>query len=105
MDFWLSSGAFHFWNPRQAKPATTWEASLDDLMKKQATTLDPAERRRLFVDAQKLLAENLPVLYFAAPKVMLATSARVRGVTPSVLAPHLLWNAERLSVSDASARR
>lgn len=105
LDFWLSSGAFHFWHPRQTSPATLWEASLDEVMRKQATTLDPAERRRLFVEAQKVLAANVPVLYFAAPKVMLATSARVRGATPSVLVPHLLWNAERLSVADPVTKR
>ena len=27
--FWLSSGAFHFWNPGQTKPGTAWEARLD----------------------------------------------------------------------------
>jgi hypothetical protein len=45
-------------------------------------------------------------VYFAAPKVILATSARAHGVMPSVLAPYLLWNAERLFVSTVgSARR
>jgi peptide/nickel transport system substrate-binding protein len=98
MDFWLSGGAFHFWHPRQAKPATTWEGEIDRLMKKQAMTMDPAERKRLFADAQRVLAAHEPALYFAAPKVVLATSARVRGLTPSVLAPELLWNAERMYV-------
>jgi ABC-type transport system substrate-binding protein len=57
------------------------------------------ERRRLFAEAQRVFAEHEPVIYFAAPKVILATSARVHGVTPSVLAPYLLWNAERMFLS------
>ena len=73
-DFWLSSGPFHFWNPRQTKPATPWEAQIDRLMRKQATTLDLAERRRLFAEAQRVFAEHLPVLYFAAPKFTVATT-------------------------------
>ena len=77
-EFWLSCGAFHVWNPGQAKPATTWEGQIDELMKQQATSMDIAERRRLFAEAQRVLAEHMPVLYFAAPKVILATSARVR---------------------------
>ena len=105
LDFWLSSGAFHFWHPRQTAPATAWEGRIDELMKQQAATLDEPERRRLFTDAQRVLAEHEPVLYFAAPKVILATNARVRGVTPSVLAPNLLWNAERMSVSGAAVAR
>jgi peptide/nickel transport system substrate-binding protein len=103
VDFWTSRGGFHVWRPRQATPATSWEARIDDLMAKQSTTLDDAERRRLFNEARKVLAEEQPALYFAASRVILATSARVQGVQPSVLSPNILWNAEGLSI--AGARR
>jgi len=103
-DFWSSSGAFHLWHPRQAKPATTWEGRIDDLMKRQATSMDNAERRRLLTEAERVLAEHAPVLYFAAPKVILASSARVRGATPSVLAPYILWNADMISVTGPPAK-
>jgi peptide/nickel transport system substrate-binding protein len=99
VDFWTSRGGFHVWRPRQTTPATSWEARIDDLMAKQSTTLDDAERRRLFNDARKVLAEEQPALYFAAPRVILATSARVQGVKPSVLSPNILWNAEGLSIA------
>jgi hypothetical protein len=46
----------------------------------------------------------MPVLIFAAPKVILATSARVRGVTPSVLSPYILWNADMISVTGPPAK-
>jgi peptide/nickel transport system substrate-binding protein len=98
LGFWLSSGPFHFWHAQQASPSTPWEARLDALMTQQSTTADPAERRRLFAEAQRLFAEHEPVLYFAAPKVTIATSARVDGVSASVLAPSVLWNAETLYV-------
>jgi peptide/nickel transport system substrate-binding protein len=101
LDFWLSSGSFHFWNPEQKTPATPWEAKIDDLMRKQSTAVDPVERRRLFAEVQRTLAGELPVLYFAAPKVFIAMSARVHGATPSVLSPSVLWNAEVLSVTPA----
>jgi peptide/nickel transport system substrate-binding protein len=103
-DFWSSGGAFHVWNPAQARPSTTWEGRIDDLMTRQATSMDMADRRRYLKEAQRVLADNMPALYFAAPKVILATSARVRGVTPSVLAPHILWNADVLSVTGAPAK-
>ncbi|HUF46581.1 MAG TPA: ABC transporter substrate-binding protein [Vicinamibacterales bacterium] len=103
MEFWLSSGSFHFWNASQSTPATSWEAHIDDLMRQQATTLDHAERQRLFAEAQRTLAEHLPILYFAAPQVTYATSARVEGARPSVLQPAILWNAETLSVTAAGA--
>jgi peptide/nickel transport system substrate-binding protein len=101
----MSSGAFHFWNPNQETPATTWEAKIDGLMKQQSASMNADERRRLFSEVQRVFAEHEPVVYFAAPKVILATSARVRGVMPSVLAPYLLWNAERLFVSTAASAR
>ena len=103
-EFWSSSGSFHVWNPGQAKPATTWEGEIDELMKRQATSMDITERRRLLEQAERVLAEHMPVVIFAAPKVILATSARVRGVTPSVLAPYILWNADTLSVTGPPAR-
>jgi peptide/nickel transport system substrate-binding protein len=98
-EFWLSSGPMHFWHPSQKTPATAWEKSIDDLMRRQATTMDRAERRRLFAEVQRLLSAHLPVLHFAAAKVTIAMSARVRGAMPSVLNPPVLWNAEVVSVS------
>jgi peptide/nickel transport system substrate-binding protein len=103
-EFWMSSGSFHLWNPEQRSPATPWEARIDELMRKQATTLDPAARHKIFRDVQVIFHEHLPCVYFAAAKATVAMSARLRGATPSVLQPPLLWNAEALSL-DASARQ
>jgi peptide/nickel transport system substrate-binding protein len=99
LDYWMSSGAFHVWNPTQRRPATDWEARIDDLMRKQAATVDPQERHRLFADAQRTLADHLPSVYFAAAKATVAMSARVGGAMPSVLQPPVLWNAEVLSIT------
>jgi peptide/nickel transport system substrate-binding protein len=99
LDMWLSSGSAHFWNLSQRTPATEWEQRIDTLMLEQAATLDQARRRDLFNDVQRILAENLPVLYFAAPRMYAAHTPRVRGVVPSVLRPPILWNADSLSVA------
>ena len=48
LDFWLSRGAFHVWNPGQATPATPWEKEIDALMLKSTAATDQAERKRLF---------------------------------------------------------
>ena len=98
-EFWMSAGPFHFWNPNQPRPATDWEATIDDLMRQLTTTLDGAKRRQLFEQVQRLLSAHLPVLHFAAPKVTIAMSARLRGAMPSVFDPPVLWNAEVLSLS------
>lgn len=102
LDLWLSSGSAHFWNLGQKAPATEWEKRIDTLMLEQAATTDAARRRDLFNDVQRILAENVPVLYFAAPRLYGAHTARVRGVTPSVIRPPILWNADTLSVTGSA---
>jgi peptide/nickel transport system substrate-binding protein len=104
LDYWLSSGFFHLWNPAQAVPATDWEARIDDLMRRQVRAFDPSERQSLFAEVQRTLAEHLPILYFVAPHVTLAASARVAGAQPSVLQPPILWNAETLSLRSPAER-
>ena len=54
---------------------------------------------RLFNEAQTLFAENQPILYFAAPRLSIATSTRLANVEPSLLEPYVLWNADTLAVS------
>lgn len=104
-DFWLSSGAAHFWNLEQKTPATEWERRIDTLMLEQAATIDSFRRRELFNHAQRIFAENLPVLYFVAPRLYYGYSTRIVGVTPSVLRPPVIWNMDTVAVTGPPARR
>ena len=106
-DFWLSSGSGHFWNlpgpngpglPATWEASTPWEARIDMLMAQQASTIDPAKRSEIFNEVQQVFAENLPVIYFVAPRIYYAHNARVLGVVPSVQRPPALWNADMLAV-------
>jgi peptide/nickel transport system substrate-binding protein len=97
--FWLSSGHFHLWNPAQTSPATDWEARIDDLMRRQVAAPTLEERQRLFGEIQRIFGEELPAIYFAAPKVTLAVSPRVKNARPAIQAPQLLWAAEGLAVN------
>lgn len=98
LDFWLSSGGAHVWHPGQQRPATPWEARIDELMRRQARSLDPSQRRRLFEGVQRELAAELPILYFAAPRVFVAMSRRIERAMPSVMRPNILWHPDELSV-------
>jgi peptide/nickel transport system substrate-binding protein len=110
VDFWLSSGSGHFWNlpddesparkaPAPRAPATPdWQARIDMLMTEQAATVDLEKRKQIFNEVQKTFAENLPVLYFVAPRLYYAHNARVLGVAPSVQRPPALWNADAIAV-------
>lgn len=98
-DFWFSSGAMHFWNPAQKAPATPWEARIDALMRQQATSRDLPARQKAFAEVQQILGEELPLIYFVAPKVTLATTPRVLGAAPALQIPNLLWSADSLAVA------
>jgi peptide/nickel transport system substrate-binding protein len=99
MDFWLSSGGAHVWNMEQAVPATPWEKQIDTLMAQMAGDRNPSRRRQLFLDAQKVLSQNLPIVYFAVPRVYVATSTRVAGAAPAPVRPPILWNADSIGVA------
>jgi peptide/nickel transport system substrate-binding protein len=98
-EFWLSSGEFHFWNPRQPSPQTDWEKRIDELMHEQAAASDLAGRQRAFAEVQRIVGEELPAIYFVAPKVTLATTTRVTNATPALQLPQLLWSADSLAVT------
>ena len=84
---------------RQAAPATTWEQQIDQLMTRQTAAADPAERRRIYNEVQKIFAEHLPMIYFAAPRVYLAASSRLVNVQPALTRPQVLWAADTLGVT------
>jgi peptide/nickel transport system substrate-binding protein len=98
LDYWLSSGRNHFWNRLQKTPATDWERQIDEIMQKQVVAGDMQERRKLFIDVQRIYSEHLPMIYFAAPRVYVATSPRVMTMMPGVARPQVLWNAEVISI-------
>lgn len=64
----------------QDTPGTPWEAKIDELTRQQAAALDPAERRRLFAEMQRVFGENVPALYFVAPD---STRRRARASSTS----------------------
>ncbi len=98
-DFWLSSGPYHFWNPSQPRPATPWEARIDELMRLQATATEMTARQRAFVEVQQTVAEEMPLIYFVAPRVTVAVSPRDPNPSPVAQAPQLLWSADTLAAA------
>jgi peptide/nickel transport system substrate-binding protein len=98
MEFWLSSGSWHLWHREQPTPATSWEAELDDLIRAQLVTTDQEERRRLVTAGQHLFDRELPAIFFAAPRVYVATSGRLSHVRPGLLHPLILWNAAEIGI-------
>ena len=96
MNVWLSSAENHQWNPKQATPATPWEAELDRLMRAQASAVTDKKRKSDFDKVQQIVAEQQPFIYLLNKNAMSAVSPAVLGSSPSVLDPHVFWNAEVL---------
>jgi peptide/nickel transport system substrate-binding protein len=88
-DFWFSFGSAHLWNIAQKTPATAWERQIDELMARQIASPDDLERKRIFDEVQRVFAEHVPVVYFAAPRIYVAYSSRVRNASPAVTRPQL----------------
>ena len=97
-DFWFSSGSAHPWNLEQKTPATDWERRIDELMARQIASPDEHERKRLYDEVQKIFAEHVPIVYFVAPRIYAAHSARVINLTPTESRPQLLWRPDLIAV-------
>jgi peptide/nickel transport system substrate-binding protein len=97
-DFWFSSGSAHPWNLEQRAPATDWERRIDELMRRQIASLDEGDRKRLYDEVQTIFTEHLPIVYFVAPRIYAAHSARVINLMPTESRPQLLWRPDTIAV-------
>ena len=80
------------WNPEQRAPSTTWEAEIDALMERVSSASNTDRSRELFVDVQRIMAREIPVLCFAFPRLAIAVNSRVVDEMPAPFRPPLLWN-------------
>jgi len=96
MNVWMSNGSTHLWNMHETKPATAWEAQLDSLLNQQLVKLDYKKRKRIYDEAQAIIANNLPFIFLASPNVLVGAKRRVANFHPAPLEPYVLWNADEL---------
>ena len=99
LNIWLSSSSMHPWNPGQPKPATAWEARVDDLMHEQSFASDPGQRKSLIDQFQTIVYEQAPLIYLVHPHALMAISPRLGNAEPSLLRPRVFWNVEQLYLS------
>ena len=93
-----SSSPQHQWHPKQQKPATEWEARIDQMLTalSQATNVD--SRRNIFRDIQLTIYENQPVVPIVVRHVVSAANTRIGNYRPSIVIPYSLWNVEELFI-------
>jgi peptide/nickel transport system substrate-binding protein len=96
MNVWLSSAENHQWNPKQTKPATTWESELDRLMHAQSSATTDERRKADWDLVQQIVADQQPFIYLINKDALSAISPAVVGSAPSVLDPHAFWNVDVL---------
>lgn len=100
MNMWLSSSPNHQWNPSQKVPATPWEAQIDRLMKLQASSVSPLERKRAVDQVQQIVADQQPFIYLVYPNVLQAVSPRLTGVDAAILSPGPVWKIDSIRWKD-----
>ncbi|HYY59431.1 MAG TPA: ABC transporter substrate-binding protein, partial [Pyrinomonadaceae bacterium] len=93
-----SSSPSHDWYPKQEKPASAWEARIDELIAAQARERDATRRAAVFREIQQIMAEQLPVVPIVTRHITSAANVRIGNYRPSPLFPYSLWNAEELFV-------
>ncbi|HEY6338941.1 MAG TPA: ABC transporter substrate-binding protein [Candidatus Sulfotelmatobacter sp.] len=96
MNVWLSSGGTHLWQLGETKPATDWEARIDDLMQKQMVQLNYKERKHLYDQVQEIIAANVPYVFLATPNILVGAKKNLASFKPAILEPTTLWNVDEL---------
>lgn len=104
MNVWLSSAENHQWNPNQRSPATQWEAEIDSLMRRQASTLDMKKRKQSVDRVQQIVWEQEPFIYLVNKDALSAVSTKLQNVHPVVLRPQVYWNVDQLALGTQLAR-
>jgi peptide/nickel transport system substrate-binding protein len=96
INVWLSSGGTHLWHLGETKPATEWEAQIDQLMQKQMVQLKYKERKQLYDQMQEIIAANVPYVFLATPNILVGAKKNLANFKPAILEPTTLWNVEQL---------
>ena len=94
----LSSADVHQWHPKQAKPATEWEAKIDSLFAQQAQETDQAARKKTFDEIQMIMAEKMPLIPIVSRHIIAGANPRIGNYSASSILPFSMWNADRLYI-------
>lgn len=90
-----TDGTQHYWFMNQ-KQAGAWEQQLNKAMEEQDVTSDPAARKQKFDEAQRVLAEQLPLIPLVVRHHVSGAKNTLGNYRSSPLPPRSLWNADEL---------
>lgn len=92
---WHSSSGLHMWYPNQPHPATPWEARIDTLFDQGVRELDVQKRKAIYDEWQRIVADQLPLIYTVLPEQILCISTKFGNINPTFNGG-LLHNIERI---------
>lgn len=93
---WRSNEPFHVWDIDNPDPPA-WQRRVDEILKEAEEEFDPAERKRLWREFQRIAAEELPVVHVVVPEKLWAISSRFENFSPSPhLDPRYWWRMDAL---------
>lgn len=84
INVWHSSGSIHMWYPNQKKPSTDWEAKTDSLFEAGVKEIDIEKRKAIYMEWQRITAENLPLIYTVTAEQIYCIQNRFGNLNPSV---------------------
>ncbi|MCR5723889.1 MAG: ABC transporter substrate-binding protein [Treponema sp.] len=73
---WLSKGNMHLWYPLQEKPATDWEARVDELYQTAKSIVDYEKAKPYWDEYQRIFLEQCPIIYLTRTRSFFAISNR-----------------------------
>ncbi len=95
---WHTEGQLHIWNAGpEEKEITEWEKRINLLFEEGAKELDRKRRKKLYDEWQKIVSEELPVIYTASPASMTAVRNKFGNLKPTVYGG-VLHNIEELYI-------
>ncbi|UCD57518.1 MAG: ABC transporter substrate-binding protein, partial [Candidatus Hydrogenedentota bacterium] len=80
---WHSTGQLHEWYPRQKKPATQWEARIDEIFDLGVQELDRDNRKKLYDEWQLIVSEQAPLIYTVLPESIFAVRDKFGNLYPT----------------------
>ena len=106
-NIWSVSGTLHTFNqgPQAGEPPIKgwevydWERKIDDLYVKASQELDEAKRKEIYGETQRIIAEQVPLIYMVNPLTFEAVRDRVSGIRYSALGG-AFWNLYELKITE-----
>ena len=91
-----SSGQLHFWNPKQTKPGTKWEAKIDSLIEAGAAEMNLDKRKAIYHQIQEIYHDELPMILTVRQEEFSAYKNKLNNYDPTIWG---LFKPERIMIT------